>query len=391
MCPSPRNPRRHPAAQVQRIADAMRSWGWTAPVLIAADGEIIAGEARWKAAGLLKLAMVPVVVLPHLDERGRDAVRLADNRLAMAASWDEELLARVLRDLETLEVAAVDLGFDEAELAALMADPPAPPAGPEVDQAEAPSVEPTARLGDVWGLGRHRLVCGDATDPATFARLFAEGRPAALVTGMEPAADLVWTDPPYGMSYKGRTHGGIIGDDARGGDLVQLVTGAVGNAVRHARPGAAVYVCLTWRTYREFAEALEAAGIQPAACIVWDKGWIGPGTLHYRPRHEWILYGRGKRWYGGRGEGDVWTVKRDFAGDYVHPTQKPVALVERALANSSIAGDVVLDVFGGSGSTMIACERLGRQARLVELDPRYCDAIIRRWETFTGSRATRLA
>ncbi len=217
------------------------------------------------------------------------------------------------------------------------------------------------------------------------------------------AADLVVTDPPYGMSFgagkeagstpKGalvKAHGMILGDDAHGDALVALVSGAIGRAREWSKPAAAVYVCLTWRTYSEFWAALAACGLKVASCIVWDKGSIGLGHQHYRPQHEFVFYCHGEAWYGGKAEGDVWTLSRGHTGDYVHPTQKPVGLLERAIRNSSRAGDLVLDVFGGSGSTLIACERLGRVARLVELDPKYCDAIVRRWEKYTGREAARL-
>ena len=157
------------------------------------------------------------------------------------------------------------------------------------------------------------------------------------------------------------------------------------------KPGAPVYVCLTWRTYGEFEAALGDCGIKPAACIVWDKGSIGLGYAHYRPQHEFILYakGEGASWFGGLAQGDIWQTGRGCTEDYMHPTQKPVELVERALNNSSKQGDVVLDCFGGSGSTLIACERLQPKARLMEIDPKYVDVIVRRWQEYAGKKARR--
>jgi len=171
---------------------------------------------------------------------------------------------------------------------------------------------------------------------------------------------------------------------------VSLVRDALGNAINFSRPERAIYVCLTWRTDVEFKQAIEACGLKVAACIVWDKKSIGLGNSHYRPQHEFIFYCRGDRWFGGKSESDVWECSRGATVDYVHPTQKPVELIERAVRNSSRAGEVVLDLFGGSGSTLIACETLGRQARLMELDPKFCDAIVRRWQDFAGE-AARLA
>src|SRR5581483_6374263 len=206
--------------------------------------------------------------------------------------------------------------------------------------------------------------------------------------GGRALADLVVTDPPYGMSFgagkeagstaqgaKVKAHGVILGDEIRGEALVALVRDALIAARDFTRPGAALYVCLTWRTQAEFARAIAEAGHRVSACIVWDKGSIGLGFQHYRPQHEFLFYCAGDAWFGGKSESDLWEFSRGATGEYVHPTQKPVALLERALRNSSRMGDVVLDLFGGSGSTLIACERLGRVARVVELDPRYCDAI----------------
>lgn len=213
-------------------------------------------------------------------------------------------------------------------------------------------------------------------------------------------ADLVFTDPPYGMSFGGgraagsspkgarvKAHGMIMNDDKRGDELIALVRDAVGCAVTAAKETAPVYVCFSWRTYAEFEAAMVDVGLDISACIVWDKKSIGLGNAHYRPQHEFIFYcGRGQ-WFGDKSQSDVWSMGREATGAYVHPTQKPVRLIEKALRNSSRKGDVVLDVFGGSGSTLIACERRGRAARLVELDPRYVDVIVRRWQEFTGQTA----
>ena len=424
--PSPRNPRTHDAAQIGRIADSIRRFGWTNPVLADASGEIIAGEARWRAALDLGLREVPVIVLAGLDATACEAYRLADNRLALDAGWDEELLAAVLKDLTAAEFDLGPLGFSDDELLDLLEPPPAGDPD-DAERASRPPATPQTALGDIWQLGPHRLICGDSTSPETLAALFGSPNVVARTAFVDPlqpdAADLVFTDPPYGMSYDGgravadlvvtdppygmafgagkeagstakgalvKAHGMILGDDAKGDALVDLVGAALQRAREWSRPDAATYVCLTWRTYREFMASLERAGLALAACIVWDKGSIGLGHQHYRPQHEFIFYCKGDRWFGGKAESDVWKLTRGATGEYVHPTQKPVALIERALTNSSRAGDLVLDLFGGSGSTLIACERLGRIARLVELDPKYCDAIVRRWEIFTGKMAARL-
>ncbi len=386
-----RNPRTHPPAQVRQVAESIRRFGWTSPILAAPDGTVIAGEARLEAARQLRRPSVPVIVLGGLSEVELRAYRVADNRLPLGAAWDERLLAEVLAELQAAEFDLPALGFSDDELAALFAGLAAPaPEDPPPERIAPPPAEPVTRLGDVWQLGPHRLICGDSTRPETLARL------------MDGSADMVFTDPPYGMSFgKGKeagstakgavvkAHGMILGDDAQGDELVSLVGQALQRAAEWARPGAAFYVCFTWHSWDEFARALTEARLAPSACIVWDKGSIGLGFQHYRPRHEFIFYCRGTRWYGGRTEGDVWSFSRGRTEDYVHPTQKPVELVAQALENSSLPGDVVLDLFGGSGTTLIAAERTGRVARLVELDPKYCDVIARRWESATGKVAER--
>lgn len=417
--PSARNPRTHDDAQLAKIVASIREFGWTRPLLVDETGEIIAGEATWRAAGLLAMPQVPAIRLADLTPAQRDAYRIADNRLALDADWNEQLLASVIRDLEVLNFDLPIMGLDDNELARLVE----PIVEPSIDDVadEPPPAVPVTRLGDVWQLGEHRLVCGDSTLEATLRTAFADSDRAAAVWNHLPA-ELVVTDPPYGMSYEGgrsradmvvtdppygmsfgkgkeagstkkgatvKAHGMILGDDAKGEALVDLVSGALLAARGFVRDTAAWYVCFTWRTWREFQAALDRASLPINACIVWNKGSIGLGFSHYRPQHEFIFYSAGKRWLGGNAESDVWEFTRGNTCEYVHPTQKPVALLERAIRNSSRVGDVVLDLFGGSGSTLIACERLGRQARLIELDPKYCDAIVRRWEKLTGKRAER--
>lgn len=433
--PDPRNPRTHAPSQIRQIVASIRQFGWTNPILVDPEGIIIAGEARWMAARELRLPTVPVIVLAHLSAQQKLAYRIADNRIPLNAGWDEALLASVLAELQAVEFDLPTLGFSDEEIAQLLdslAEPPHPLAADDV--APPPPPAPVTRLGDVWQLGDHRLICGDSTKRETLEGLMAAGadlvftdppygmsydggraRKASMVFTDPPygmdyesnhrevkhAADLVFTDPPYGMSFgKGKeagstakgalvkAHGMILGDDAKGEDLVNLVAEALKRAAEFTRPGAAFYVCFTWRTYREFLEAVEGAGLGVAGCIVWNKGSIGLGFQHYRPQHEFIFYCQGDRWYGGRTQADVWTFSRGNLEGYVHPTQKPVELVAKALENSSLPGDVVLDLFGGSGSTMIACEKTRRAARVVELDPKYCDVQVRRWQDFTGREAT---
>jgi DNA modification methylase len=297
-------------------------------------------------------------------------------------------------ELQDLDAEGFDLsltGFNPDEIGNFLAEPTE---GLTDEDAvpEVPAVPVTVE-GDVWILGRHRLMCGDSTSQSAFD---------GLMGGV--LADMIFTDPPYGMSYGGgrargedqkfknrsggiKSHGMIMNDDLQGDDLIALVRDAIATSTACMKSGGALYACFTWRTYAEFEAGLESCGHKVKACIVWDKKSIGLGNSNYRPQHEFIFY-CGGQWYGDKSQSDVWYMSRGATGDYVHPTQKPVELVERALNNSSKAGDIVIDCFGGSGSTLIACEKTARSARLMELDPKYCDVIVKRWQEFTGQQAT---
>lgn len=194
-----------------------------------------------------------------------------------------------------------------------------------------------------------------------------------------------------GSTPKGATvkaHGMIINDDLQGNELINLVKEAIKISYASAKKGAAYYICFTWRTYREFELALNETNLNVANCIVWNKKSIGLGNSNYRPQHEFIFYVKGDQWLGDKSQSDIWSLSRGATVDYKHPTQKPVELIEIALNNSAKQGDIILDVFGGSGSTLIACEKTNRKARLMELDPKYVDVIVQRWQDFTGKKAT---
>jgi len=331
---------------------------------------------------------VPAIVVAGLDDRKRRALVIADNKLALNAGWDEDALRVELEDL------AGDfgelMGFSQDELVALLQNAEGTDGLTDEDAVpEVPAVPVTVE-GDVWLLGRHRLMCGDSTSIDAVER---------LMDGQK--ADMVFTDPPYGMAYGGgraagstpkgalvKAHGMIKGDDLKGDDLIGMIRDAVGSAIAVCKSGAAKYVCFPWRTYSEFESALDQIGMTVSACIVWDKKSIGLGNSNYRPQHEFIFYSKGDSWHGDKAQSDVWYNSRGATGEYVHPTQKPVELVEKAIKNSSKGQDVVIDVFGGSGSTLIACEKTARDCRMMELDPKYCDVIIKRWQEFTGQHAT---
>ena len=380
------NSRTHSEEQVGQVAASIREFGFTNPILVDGDNGIIAGHGRLMAARKLGLESVPSIRLTHLSEAQKRAYVIADNKLALNAGWDEELLSLELGELQAIDFDLSLIGFSEDELELLLVE--------EVegltdeDAVPEPPETPTTVEGDVWVLGNHRLMCGDSTSIDAVDKLMGEQK-----------SDMVFTDPPYGMSYGGgraagstekgalvKAHGMIIGDDLKGDDLLQMVSDSIGNAVNMGKSGGAAYICFTWRTYTEFHGALSAIDLEPKACIVWDKKSIGLGNSNYRPQHEFIFYCAGQ-WFGDKSQADVWNMTRGATGKYVHPTQKPVELVEKAITNSSKSGDLVHDCFGGSGSTLIACEKTNRHSRLMELDPKYCDVIIKRWQEFTGKQA----
>ena len=390
--PYARNSRSHSEHQVSQVAASIKEFGFTNPILIDADNGIIAGHGRLMAAQRLGIGKAPCIRLSHLTESQKKAYIIADNKLALNAGWDEELLRLELGDLDADGYDVSLTGFSEEELAALVVDELTEGL---TDEDAVPDVreEPTTVLGDVYKLGNHRLMCGDSTSIDAVDK---------LMDGQK--ADMVFTDPPYGMSYGGgraagstkkgalvKAHGMIIGDDKTGDDLIALIENAVLSAVTVSKDGASKYVCFPWRTYSEFEKAMLNCGLSISSCIVWDKKSIGLGNANYRPQHEFIFYCKGDSWQGDKAQSDVWYMSRGATGAYVHPTQKPVELIEKAISNSSKSGDSVIDVFGGSGSTLIACEKTNRNCRMMELDPKYCDVIVQRWEEFTGNKAELLS
>lgn len=380
LIPYAKNSRTHSDAQVAQIAASIKEFGFVNPVLIDEAGGIIAGHGRVMAARKLGIDEVPCIRLAHLNENQKRAYVIADNKLALNAGWDEEMLKLEIKDLELAEFDISLLGFDAEELENILDEPETTEGLTEDDKVPEISEQPITALGDIWVMGKHRLMCGDSTSIDAFDALMAKQQ-----------ADMIFTDPPYGMSYDGgrgkKQFGMIKNDDAQGADLIALIRDALATAKASCKEGASAYVCFPWRTYAEFEEAMQSCGMDVNSCIVWDKKSIGLGHQDYRPQHEFIFYSKGGQFYGDRSQSDVWYMSRGNTGAYVHPTQKPVELVEKAINNSSKKGDAVIDCFGGSGSTLIACEKTGRNARLMELDPKYCDVIVKRWQEFTGKNA----
>lgn len=404
LTPYARNARTHSKKQLKQIASSIERFGFTNPVLIDGEGGIIAGHGRVEAARLLGLKSVPTLVISHMSPAEQRAYMLADNKLALNAGWDPELLALEMQELIDLEFDLELTGFSLAEIdlvidTAAGADPGA--VGDEaLDRVEPVSGPPVTRLGDLWQLGHHRLLCGDAREAADFARLM-DGK----------KADLVFTDPPYNVKIDGNVCGlgsvkhrefAFASGEMDEVAFLAFLRETLGNAASVMRNGAIAYVCMDWRHMGELLAAGQSVFTELKNLVVWNKTNGGMGAF-YRSKHELIFvfkhgtaphtnsFGLGET---GRYRTNVW----DYPGISsigasrdeelaMHPTVKPVALIADAIRDCSRRGELVLDCFAGSGSTVIAAEQTGRAARAIEYDPLYCDTIIRRWQKLTGGKA----
>lgn len=385
LIPYARNSRTHSDAQVAQIAASIKEFGFTNPVLIDETGSIIAGHGRVMASRKLALADVPCIRLSHLTAAQKRAYIIADNKLALNAGWDDEMLRLELSDLKGLDFNLDLTGFSTDEINQLLTPEQVEGLTDEDAVPEIP-VDPVTKLGAVWLLGKHRVMCGDSTSIDAVDK---------LMDGQK--ADMVFTDPPYGVAYEGghnlKKRKGIIADTLEGDDLTGLFYGALMAAVPNTKDGAAFYVWYASGKSIETYAALAKMPLKLRAVIQWYKVKSGLGAFmsQYIPNSEPCMYLHKDKcapaWYGPTNEKTVWELKKESKNTY-HPTQKPVELPERAINNSSKAGDEILDLFGGSGSTLIACEKIGRHARLMELDPKYCDVIVQRWQEFTGQTAT---
>ena len=387
LIPYARNARTHSDEQVAQIAASIAEFGWTNPILAGSDGVIVAGHARLQAARKLGMTEVPVIVLDHLTETQRRALVLADNRLAMNAGWDEEMLRVELKALEEADFQLDVVGFSDDELQSLLAEFETEPVAGLTEDDAVPEIQEAVVTvpGDLWVLGEHRLFCGDATRIESIEKVLAGG-----------LADMVFCDPPYNVNYgatmkdklRGKTHRKIANDNL-GADFERFLYDACVNILTVTK--GAVYICMSSSELHTLEKAFREAGGHWSTFVIWAKNTFTMGRSDYQRQYEPILYGWKEGtdhfWCGARDQGDVWFVKKPVSND-LHPTMKPVELVERAVRNSSKGRDTVLDPFGGSGTTLITCEKAGRQARVIELEPKYCDVIIRRWEEFTGRHAT---
>ena len=382
LIPYARNPRTHSDAQLAQIAASIREFGWTNPVLIDGANGIIAGHGRVLAARQLRLERVPVIELAHMSEAQKRAYVLTDNQLALNAGWDEALLRLELVDLEDLGFDLELIGFGAGELERLLVGEGK--AGlTEDDEAPALPEQAATRLGDLWVFGNHRLLCGDATRLAHVERVLG---------GL--LADMTFTDPPYNVDYANTPKDKLRGknrpilNDNLGSGFEAFLLDACTNILAITK--GAAYVCMSSSQLHTLQRAFAAAGGKWSTFVIWAKSAFTLGRADYQRQYEPILYGwkdgGDHYWCGARDQGDVWFFDKPVRND-LHPTMKPVALVERAIRNSSKSRDIVLDPFSGSGSTLIACEKTGRRARLLELDPKYCDVIIRRFQDYAGKAA----
>ena len=378
------NPRTHSDAQIDQIAASIREFGWTNPILVDTDGTIIAGHGRLAAATRLGLAEVPVIRLSHLSDAQRKALVIADNQLALNAGWDEAALSSLIQELDTEKFDLDLLGFLSEDLDRYLASF-AETAPEDAEEGELPEVPviPTSRPGDLWIMGEHRLLCGDATVVTDVERLM-DGQ----------LADMAMLDPPYNVDYanaaknKSLAKDRRILNDALGEGFYQFLYDTCVNLLMVTK--GACYVCMSSSELHTLQKAFIDAGGKWSTFIIWAKNTFTLGRADYQRQYEPILYGWKQGadhfWCGARDQGDVWFVDKPRVND-LHPTMKPVELIERAIRNSSKSRDIVLDLFGGSGTTLIAAERTGRSARLMELDPKYADVIIERWQNLTGGIA----
>jgi DNA modification methylase len=406
--PDPRNPRRHSKPQIAQIARSIKAFGFNVPILVDEQLNVLAGHGRVLAAQRIGMQEVPIIRLAHLSEPQACAFAIADNRLTENSSWDERLLGEIFRDLTAVELDfdIETTGFSIAEIdltiKGLTLDSDGAPDPADEVPAAPDGAAPVTKVGDVWLLGRHRLHCGSATDAAAYE---------ALMQGAQ--AEMVFTDPPYNVPIDGHCSGkgrirhrefAMACGEMTESQFTDFLATTAGLLSQHSAPGSLHYVCMDWRHMTELLAAGRRAYSELMNLCVWAKSNAGMGSL-YRSQHELVFVfknGVGRHRNNvrlgqfGRNRTNIWTYpcinnfgRQGEEGNLLalHPTVKPVALIADAILDCSARGDVVLDVFSGSGSTLMAAERVGRVCYAMELDPHYVDTAIRRWQRYTGDAA----
>lgn len=375
LIPYIRNARTHSESQIAQIAASIKEFGFLSPILIAEDNTILAGHGRLAAARKLGLKQVPCVKESHLTETQRRAYIIADNKLSLNAGWDEDILAIELSELQGADFDLDLLGFDESELASIFEDDKEVE-DDDFDVEEELNKPCFSKAGDIWTLGRHRLICGDSTKEETYKRLMDGKR-----------ANLVVTDPPYNVNYEGSA-GKIKNDNMNTDKFYNFLLDAFSNMEKVMADDASIYVFHADTEGLNFRKAFNDAGFYLSGCCIWKKPSLVLGRSPYQWQHEPCLYGwkkKGKhQWYSGRKETTIWEFEKPKK-NADHPTMKPIALLAYPITNSSMSNTLILDPFGGSGSTLIACEQTDRSCYTIELDEKFCDVIVKRYIEQVGT------
>ena len=375
LIPYIRNARTHSESQIAQIAASIKEFGFLSPILIAEDNTILAGHGRLAAARKLGLTKVPCVKESHLTETQRRAYIIADNKLSLNAGWDEDMLAIELSELQGADFDLDLLGFDESELVSIFEDDKEVE-DDDFDVEEELNKPCFSKAGDIWTLGRHRLICGDSTKEETYKRLMDGKR-----------ANLVVTDPPYNVNYEGSA-GKIKNDNMDNDKFYNFLLDAFSNMEKVMADDASIYVFHADTEGLNFRKAFNDAGFYLSGCCIWKKPSLVLGRSPYQWQHEPCLYGwkkKGKhQWYSGRKEITIWEFEKPKK-NADHPTMKPIALLAYPISNSSMSNTLILDPFGGSGSTLIACEQTDRSCYTIELDEKFCDVIVKRYIEQVGT------
>ena len=374
LVPYVNNARTHSKEQINKLRSSLREFGFVNPVIIDREFNVIAGHGRILAAKEENIEQVPCVFVDHLTEAQKKAYILADNRFALDAGWDEEMLRVEMEALQGMDFDIALTGFDEAEIADLLSLDDGEAQEDDFDEDTALQAEPFVKTGDLWLLGKHRLLCADSTKPEDVKRLM-DGK----------KANVCITDPPYACNYTGGTGMKIMNDNLKGEEFYQFLLSAFKNAYENLADGAAIYIFHSDAEKVNFYNAVVAAGFHYSTTCIWVKQSLVLGRFDYQMRHEPVIYAFKDtvkhKFYGDRKQTTVWEFDRPSKSK-LHPTTKPLPLVAYPMKNSSLVNSIVLDLFGGSGSTLMAAEQMDRVAYLMELDPVYASAIVRRFVAY---------
>lgn len=388
--PYENNPRKNDDA-VKYVAESIRQFGFKVPIVIDKEGVIVAGHTRYKASLKLGLEEVPCIIADDLTPEQVKAFRLADNKTAEKSEWDFDKLESELESIFNFDMSDFGFEFDIEDDSEEVKDDEF-----DVDKELDNIQDPTVKRGEVWKLGDHYLMCGDATSKEDVEKLMSVFDKSDVGGGLHfIQANLLVTDPPYNVDYQGGTEDKlkIMNDKMDGKKFRQFLASAFDAAGNFLKPGAAFYIWYASREHINFEKALNDAGFGVRQQLIWVKNSLVLSRQDYNWKHEPCLYGwkdgASHQWYSDRKQTTVLEYDKPSKND-MHPTMKPVDLIGNLISNSSKKGDVVLDIFGGSGTTLIACEQLERQCRMMELDPKYCDVIIKRWETLTGKKGVKV-